>query len=288
MGRAARGEGAEGRRGLTDIFGNQPGDTDRLAELYDLEHDEQTDDLVFYREFARRARGAILDLGCGSGRLLPALLDGGAPARIVGLDGSPALLARAERRLAADDRLRHASETGRLLLAAGDVRDIPVPDRFSLIVAVGVVPHLAGVADAGRMLRSIRRRLTDRGRAVLDLPGPAALPEAHLPLAVDWVRHYGDVTVKRKSRLTISRDSDDGVRVLLATVSEVEEPDGTIARLPAAFRLWYPSRCVLETLVNQFGLAVEQVYGSHELEPFTENSERLIIVASRAVPRPRG
>lgn len=288
MGRAAQGEGAEGRRGLTDIFGNQPGDTERLAELYDLEHEDQTDDLVFYREFARRARGAILDLGCGSGRLLSALLDGGARARVVGVDGSAALLARAEHRIAADDRLRAARETGRLVLLAGDVRDIPVRGRFSLIVAVGVVPHLSGAADAERMLRSIRRKLSDRGRAILDLPGPAGLPEADLPLAVDWVRQYGDVTVTRKSRLTVSRDSDGGVRVLLATISELEEPDGTIARLPAAFPLWYPSRCVLERLVAQVGLAVAAVYGSHELEPFTEDSERLIIVASRAVPHPRG
>ena len=70
-----------------DIFGSQPADEDRLAELYDLEHDELVEDLPFYRELARRTAGPVLDLGCGSGRLFTTLLDGGAP-RVLGMDGS--------------------------------------------------------------------------------------------------------------------------------------------------------------------------------------------------------
>jgi SAM-dependent methyltransferase len=64
-----------------DIFASQPADEDRLAELYDLEHDDLIEDLDFYRELARRTAGPVLDLGCGSGRLFGTLLDGGAPRR---------------------------------------------------------------------------------------------------------------------------------------------------------------------------------------------------------------
>ena len=52
-----------------DIFGSKPGDEDLLAEVYDLEHDDVVQDLVFYREMASRSDGRVLDLGCGSGRL---------------------------------------------------------------------------------------------------------------------------------------------------------------------------------------------------------------------------
>ena len=51
----------------------------------------------------------MLDLGCGSGRLIGTFLDGGAQ-RVVGIDGSAALLARAEARIAGDERLRAARE----------------------------------------------------------------------------------------------------------------------------------------------------------------------------------
>jgi hypothetical protein len=47
-----------------DIFASQPTDADLLAELYDLEHDQVTEDLVFYREQTRRS-GVVLELGCG-------------------------------------------------------------------------------------------------------------------------------------------------------------------------------------------------------------------------------
>jgi len=73
-----------------DIFGAQPADEDRLAEIYDLEHDDLVADLPFYRELARHAAGPVLDLGCGSGRLFATLLEAGVP-RLLGIDGSPAL-----------------------------------------------------------------------------------------------------------------------------------------------------------------------------------------------------
>ena len=62
----------------TDIFAGLPGDADLLAAIYDLEHDAVSGDLGFYRRLVRRGRGPLLDLGCGSGRLFRAFLDGGA------------------------------------------------------------------------------------------------------------------------------------------------------------------------------------------------------------------
>ena len=99
--------------GGSDIFAGQPSDPDLLAEIYDIEHDQIVEDLAFYREMTRRARGAVLDLGCGSGRLFEAFLRGGAP-RVVGVDGSPALLRRARRRIRRSPTLSSASEDGRL------------------------------------------------------------------------------------------------------------------------------------------------------------------------------
>ena len=68
-----------------DPFAGQATAPDDLAEIYDLEHDPVTEDLAFYRGIARRVRGAVLDLGCGSGRLFGAYLDGRA-SRVVGVD----------------------------------------------------------------------------------------------------------------------------------------------------------------------------------------------------------
>lgn len=262
--------------GLSDILAGQPADQRLLAELYDLEHDEIVEDLDFYRTWAERHPAAVLDLGCGSGRLLRSFLDGGAR-HVVGIDGSPALLERAAMRVEDDDVLRAAAADGRLTLAVGDARSVSLPDRFSLIVLAGVIAHLDGPEDALRALGAARRHLGADGVLIVDQLGPGALPLDDLPLSVDWERRLGDRRVVRRSRLE-RREVPEGMRVEYSTLTDVMESDGTITRLPAAFRLWYPSPGVMVALAAEASLQVLAAFGSHDLGPLDERSERCIIV----------
>lgn len=264
-----------------DIFASQPADEDRLAELYDLEHDELTEDFDFYRELTRRTAGPVLDLGCGSGRLFGTLLEGGAP-RILGLDASSALLRRAEARIAGDERLAAAARDGRLSVMRGDVRAIStlnIRERFDLAVAVGVLPHLDGPEDALRLLGGVRSVLARGGRLVIDDLGPAEMPVRDMPLSIDWKREMDGREVVRRSEL-VRRESPEGLRVAFSTIADAVQPDGTIARLPASHQLWYPSPEALSALVKQAGMVVELSYGSHDLEPLgLESGRRIYVVA---------
>ena len=255
-----------------------------LAELYDLEHDEITEDLVFYREWSRRHPGAVIDLGCGSGRLFAPLLAGGAT-RLVGIDGSPALLERAETRIGQDDVLRPARDKGRIELAVGDVRSVHRRDRFSLAVLAGVVAHLGGPEDALRAFEAARDLLEADGVLIVDLLGPGALPPHDLSLSIDWERQIGERRVVRRSRI-VRHEAPEGVRVDYATLTDLVEADGTIARLPASFRLWYPSPGTLIGLAEEANLVVEATFGSHDLDSLEDGSERCIIVLRRAESGP--
>jgi SAM-dependent methyltransferase len=262
-----------------DIFAGQPSDPDLLAEIYDIEHDQITGDHTFYRELARRTRGAVLDLGCGSGRLFEPLLAGAK--RLVGVDGSPALLRRARQRVRRNPVLMQAVADGRLELVESDVRRLRRADRFALVVVVGVIPHLGGPEAVAALLAAGRRLLTRAGRLVIDDLGPAEMPGEDLPLSVDWRRQLRGRALVRYSQLVREEDAA-GLTVAFSTLVERGQPDGTIARRPASYRLWYPSREELERLVQQAGLAVELSYGSHDLEPLTRDSERRILVLRRA------
>lgn len=270
--------------GTADIFAGQPADPDLLAALYDLEHDEIVEDLVFYRQLAERAKGPILDLGCGSGRLFASLLRG-RRADLMGVDGTPALLRRAALRIERDQRLATARDEGRLEVFEGDVRRLDAViarrRRFALVVAVGVLPHLDGPDEAARMLHGVHRLLAADGRLVLDDLGSGQLPDRDLPLSVDWKRKLEDRPVVHRSQLAVRR-APEGLHVLYSTLVDVGQPDGTIARLPASHRLWYPSDRALAELVREAGLAVELSYGSHDLDPLLEASERRILVLVRA------
>ena len=250
-----------------------------LAELYDLEHDEISEDLVFYGHWAGRQQGATIDLGCGSGRLFGALLDAGT-GRIVGVDGSPALLDRARERIEADERLRDARDAGRIELETGDVRTIRRPDRFGLAILAGVLAHLDGPEDALRALDAARRLLAPDGVLIVDMLGPGALPPHDLPLSVDWDRAVGNGRVVRRSQLT-RHEAPEGMRVDYRTLTDRIEADGTITRVPASFRLWYPSPGGLLALAEEAELVVEAAFGSHDLDPLEDESERCIIVLRR-------
>jgi SAM-dependent methyltransferase len=281
VGRAAGGRrGTRGATSLTDILAGHGSEEALLAELYDLEHDAITEDRAFYRDWARRTHGATIDLGCGSGRLFGDLLRGGAR-KIVGVDGSQALLDRALARILADERLRAARDDGRIELALGDVRTFRHPHRFKLAILAGVLAHLDGPEDTVRALGAARRLLQPTGVLIVDTIGPGGLPARDLPLSIDWERQMGDRRVTRRSRL-VRAEAPEGLRVEYSTLTDIAEADGTIARLPAGFRLWYPSPTVLIGLANEAELEVEAAFGSHDLDPLDDRSERCIVVLRRA------
>ena len=269
---------------MADMLAGQAADEAALAEIYDLEHDEVVEDLDFYREWARRQGGDVADLGCGSGRLFRSFLAGDAR-RILGVDGSPALLKRAVGRIAADPALKAAHDAGRIELAVGDVREVAGTERYALVVLAGVLSHLDGPDAARRALEAAGGLLADDGALIVDVVGPGGIPTEDLPLSVDWDRIVDGRRVVRSSRIDLT-ESADGLRVAYETLTDLEEPDGTIARLPARFGLWYPSPSSLITLAKEANLEIEATYGSHDLDPLDEDSERCITVMRRATATP--
>ena len=68
-----------------------------VARFYDAENHDKTDDLAMYSRLAAENRGDILDVGCGTGRVLIHLAQEGH--RVYGIDNNPRMLARLERKL---------------------------------------------------------------------------------------------------------------------------------------------------------------------------------------------
>src|SRR5258708_2781953 len=119
-------------------------------------------DVEFYRALAREARGPVLELGCGSGRvLLPIARDGMA---CTGLDSSDAML----------DELARKSHPKNLRVVPGTMQDFDLgADRFSLIYsAFRSFQHLLTVEDQLSCLRAVRRHLAPGGQFAFDVFAP--------------------------------------------------------------------------------------------------------------------
>ena len=243
-------------------------------------------DVPFYLDQAASAGvpgapAAVLELGCGTGRVLLALARAGHV--VTGVDQSPSMLARCEAKLASEPRVVR----DRVTLHEADARDLsvasPAGAGFALAIApFRVLQHLATTADQLRCLAAVRRHLGPRGRFAFDVFNPS----------------YAAMTRDRSAEAedTPEMPLPDGryvrrtVRVVavrwVEQLSEVEliyyvRHGGVVDRVVHAFAMrWYtPSE--LEHLLARAGFRVDAMYGTFDRGALTDESPEIIVVAER-------
>ena len=142
---------------------------DEYAPFYDWENARTLGrrDVPFWRQLATNARGPVLELGCGTGRISLPL--GRSGCHLVGIDRSSAMLSRARQ------RVRRARLQRRVRLVRGDIRALPFVATFDLVIApYGVLQSLLRERDLKATLSAVHRVLASGGtlgiELVADLP----------------------------------------------------------------------------------------------------------------------
>lgn len=248
---------------------------DILAPYYDWEHADYDADIPLYQDFARRTGGPILELACGSGRLMAPLLELGE--RVVGLDSSGPMLERARQMLG------RAGLLGRAALLQADVRGFELDERFQLaIYGLDSFGLLQDVEDQLAALRRIRHHLAPGGLLILDLSngnGRGAEPTDELVLQYEGADPRTGLPLSKWT----ARSTDHGEQVDHYTYfyDEVGE-DRVVRRSTVRLDLRYFGRFELELLLRQADLVPEAFYGAYDLTPYMAGSERLIAVAVRS------
>lgn len=247
---------------------------DRLARYYDWEHDEYDADIPLYLDFARRTGGPILEVACGTGRLMGPLLELGE--RVVGIDSSAPMLERARKVLG------KAGLLGRASLHQSDARSFSLQDRFPLaIFGLDSFGLLLEVQHQLEALQRIWQHLLPGGLLILDLSngnGRGIEPIDELVL-----QHSGrDPQTGRELSKWTARSTDHAEQIDHYTYfyDEVGE-DGVLHRAVTRLDLRYFGRYELELLLHQAGFMPEAFYGSYDLAPFSMAGDRLIAVAAR-------
>ena len=254
----------------------------QLPDLYDLEHASFDEDLDLYLQLAEVVGDPVLELGCGSGRVLLALAAAGH--RVTGLDRSQPMLDRAASGVA------DAGLSSRVSLHLGQMRDAGQVSGgpFGLVlVPLNGLLHLTTIADQRATLGAIHDALDPRGQLVIDLlnPSPDALHAFNHALTHEgeWQLDNGDRVDKFAARSLIS--SEQLIRTDLWY--DQVRGDGTFQRTATRFDMRYLHRAELELLLELTGFTDWQVYGSYDLEPFDDQAERIIVTAE-LTPPPRG
>lgn len=246
---------------------------DDYARFYDWENARTfgTRDVAFWRRLARRGRGRVLELGCGTGRLLLPIARTGRP--VTGVDRSFAMLSQAQARV---ERLRAKRRPD---LIRADIRDLPfASEAFTLIMApYGLLQSLVRDADLDRALSEAARVLRRGGLFVADL----------VPDLPGWESYRRQVRLQGRfspgASVTLVESVRQQQRLGLTIFDEefVERRNGRPSR--RRFSLTFRTRPLEETgdRIARAGFRIQSVLGDYRGRRWTPASEAWLIVARK-------
>jgi SAM-dependent methyltransferase len=238
-------------------------------------------DVGFFVEEATRSGGPVLELGCGTGRVLIPTARAGID--ILGLDGAPAMLTQCRTRLAAEsDDVRQRV----LGLVEGDMRCFQLDRRFPLVtIPFRPFLHLLTVEDQIACLETVRNHLVAGGRLILDLFNPSfetwanetlprdlpAEPSFALPDGRTVVRH---IRMIGRNPFTQVLDAE--------LVYEVSTAEGDQQQVVHRFGIRSIFRYEAEHLLVRCGFEVEHLYADYDRSSFgSQYPGELIFIARR-------
>jgi SAM-dependent methyltransferase len=251
-----------------------------LAELYDLVpgYAKRTD-INFYLQYCVTASGSILELGCGTGRiLLPAAESG---CRITGLDTSPHMLTQCQQKL----KRKSPSVQSRVRLVQGDMTNFDLAESFHLVtVPFRAFLHVIAVDDQLACLKRIYRHLTPGGCLIIDvfqvdlkrITNPRATEESE-----DFAKYElpDGRRLRRTSRIAAFHPADQVNDVEM--IYHLTNLDGTTERIVQAFPFRYIFRYEMEHLLARCGFKVVDLFGNFDKSPLADNSPEMIFVAEK-------
>jgi SAM-dependent methyltransferase len=218
-----------------------------FAKHYEEWSAHMTADIPFYVQLARAAKGPLVELAVGNGRVaIPVAQATGQ--RVIGIDTSPAMLAQAR---------AHAAAAGvELDLREGDMRELVLEEPAALIYCpFRALLHLPTWANRRGTFERVAASLQPEGRFAWN----AFAFDHQLATRADGVHQQEPVA--HTIRYAVGNNRVDIIR-----------DDG------ARSSLWWATKNEWLGLVEVAGLEVEALYGGFAGEPFADDSREYVFV----------
>ena len=248
-----------------------------LARTYDVSYSEFTVDFAFWLKLAERHGGSLLELGCGTGRVLLPLARRGYA--VTGVDNSPAMLARLEAKLAVAQKMHAGQRPTPPALIQADLAAFSAAGPFQLaVMPFNTFMHLLTPEAQAAALANIRRHLAPGAPLVLDLINPAdAYAAAEQGVTLERVFTDGERTVQVFSSLRLDRAAQLGaITWLYDSVGAAGDLQRTT--VPLTMRYTFPGE--MRWLLEKTGFALAHLYGDYDRSPFAEGAPRLLVLAA--------
>jgi SAM-dependent methyltransferase len=246
--------------------GGSPIDYDRVADIYDL-YVTSDFDVGFYVAEAGKARGKVLELMSGTGRVSIPLAEAGVDLTCV--DASEEMLSRLKQ------KLRARNLKARVVRA--DIRQLALPERCELaIIPFHSFSELVSSTDQELALRAIHGCLNEGGRLICSLHDPAVRSRS----ADGALRLNGTFSIDDGTLVVSGFETHDEQTGIIDRMQFYEFFDASndlrLKRfLPMRFTLIGKER--FEELANATGFRPVALYGDYEYGDYRAGSSPFMI-----------
>ncbi len=250
-----------------------PGFYATIARYYDAENTDKTDDIPLYLELAQAYGGPVMDIGCGTGRVMLPLAGAGYEAH--GIDNEPRMLERGR------EIAKQAAFGDKMHFHEGDATTYDLDKKFKLmLVPYNGLMHFHEQKDQLALLKNLRKMTADDGLMVLDLPNAgevfATQDTDSIIMERTFVEPVSGHIVMQQSVSYLDRTT----QLLQVTwIYDEITDDGMVKRTFAPLLLYYYFYSEVKLLLQIAGFKVDAVYGDTDHGEFIEGCERMVIFA---------
>jgi len=247
---------------------------EEAAKYYDIQS-FPIDDVPFYLNQIPTPDARILELGCGTGRVLVPLAK--RCGFIHGVDSSAAMLSRCLAKVESEGL------QAKTAITEADITKLDLGSQFDLITApFRVMQTLETDEEVAGMMQGIRKHLVPGGSAILNAFRPNVSKQGALRT---WIRAEeqldgetplpgGRKLVRMHTRPRMRSEPMIGYPELIyrrySATGDLEDE----AVLKIAMRFWYPDE--LERLITESGFRITNRWGGYQGEPWGEGPELVI------------
>ena len=246
------------------------------AEYYDQSH-IITKDIQFYLEYAKQTGGPVLELACGTGRVLIPIADAGI--RIHGLDLSVNMLKIAEKKIS--ERCLNNLAT----LSLGNMADFDLAEKnFSMaFIAVRSFMHLFTQREQLQCLKCIHEHLRKDGLLLMDLYSPNFVSMARYPEKVFTFRKEfwlpnGNKVIEKRRFLGVDTLNQIFMDEILFE-EYVDETQVRVRQVPLYTRFTFHYE--LELLLSASGFSVQEIFRDYDKAPYDGTGEIIVVVKKK-------
>lgn len=242
-------------------------DFDKWAKVYDLIYKGYKEDIQFYKKEAKKAKGKVLEIACGTGRVYLELLKEGVD--VYGMDISGEMLKVLKK------KVKELKLKPKVYKA--DMRTFKLKHKFSLII----IPfrsfiHNLTIDDQIKTLKNFKKHLLPNGKLILDLFFPT--PEV-------IVKKYG-----KKQKGTIK--TKEGKFHIITKPYFIDEPNQIAESINTLikdnkviwknkFRIAFIYKREFELLLRLAGFKKWKVYGGFNYQPLKSSKQLMIWIVEK-------